>query len=98
MWYPPVRTRRSHSRPIFPRALQMDRARVCMMRRAKQALGSGRRRLLPAENVSRHLVKDRRGKANRVDAVEYAAVAFDEGPIIAYAAVALDGGHRHRAG
>src|SRR5688572_27648870 len=38
------------------------------------------------------------GEAEGVDAVEHAGVAGDEGAVIAHAAIALDGAHRHPAG
>ena len=50
------------------------------------------------EEEPRQVVEDRRGEADRVDAVQHAAVAFDQRAVVLHAAVALDGRHGHAAG
>ena len=62
-------------------------------------LSRRRPRRLPAKAGRARQVKEhRRGEADRVDAVEHAAVAGDQRAVVFHAAVALDGRHGHAAG
>ena len=86
------------ARRVTPARKRRPSSGLCRYRQPEPRLRTPSSLLLLFQVEPREVEEDGGGEADRVDAVQHAAVADDQRAVVLDAAVALDGRHHHAAG